>query len=338
MRGRSSGQSSTPRAREVPRRPMREYSDAAVQSAAGPRAGSGEPRLRGITITHPERIIDQQSGCTKLDLARYCDAVAPFILPYLQARPVYLLRSPTGVAGKAFFQRHATRSAIPGIDRVDRAVDPDHQPLMVINTAPALVSAAQMGSIELHSCNARADLIDKPDRMVLDLDPDPSLAWEEIAEGARLAKRLLDDLGLICFLKTSGSKGLHLVVPLARHHAWKMVTAFSAAVADRLARACPRRFSATMGEQNRVGKIYIDYLRNQKMASTVAPFSARARSGLPVSAPLVWDELDDIAGSAMWTIRTLPDRLAALKKDPWADFPAKPQRLTKTMQQALGVP
>jgi bifunctional non-homologous end joining protein LigD len=298
---------------------------------------TGTNAFHGIVITHPERVIDPASGLTKLDVARYVDAIAPHILPYLKNRPVYLLRSPGGLKGKAFFQRHAGRSAIPGVRSLDPAVDPEHQPLMVIATEQALIGAAQMGALELHACNATADKFERPDCMVFDLDPDPALPWKAIAEGARLTKQLLDELGLTSFVKTSGSKGLHVVVPLMRRHDWETVTQFSKAVALHLANTIPSRFSATMGEENRVGKIYIDYLRNAKMASTVAPYSTRARSHLPVSVPIAWEELDAISASAMWTIRSLPQRLAQQQHDPWREYFATRQMLTKRMIAAMGI-
>lgn len=302
-----------------------------------PKDDAGANTFHGIVITHPERIIDPESGASKLDVARYFDAIAAHILPHLKNRPVYLLRSPGGLEGKAFFQRHAGRGAIPGMCILDPAVDPEHQPLMVIDSAQALIGAAQMGTLELHACNATADKFERPDCMVFDLDPDPALPWKTIAEGARLTKQLLDELGLKSFLKTSGSKGLHVVVPLARRHDWDTVTQFSKAVALHLAQTIPNRFSATMGEENRVGKIYIDYLRNSKMASTVVPYSTRARNHLPVSVPIAWEELDEISGSAMWTIQTLPQRLVQQQSDPWNDYFSTRQMLTKRMRLALGI-
>ncbi|TCS33737.1 DNA ligase D [Paucimonas lemoignei] len=298
-------------------------------------APSKPATLQGITITHPERVIDPASGLTKLDLAHYYDAVAPYLLPYLKNRPVYLLRSPGGLTGKAFFQRHAIRAAIPEIAILDPSVDPEHQPLLVINSAKALVSAAQMGTIELHTCNARADCMDKPDCMVFDLDPDPKLKWQRVVDGARLLREFLNELGLDSFVKTSGSKGLHVVVPLARRHTWETVTRCSEAVARHLAETFPRKFGIKMGEQNRVCKIYIDHLRNQKMASTVAPYSVRARQGLSVSTPLSWDELDDVTNSAMWNIQSLPARLKALKKDPWEAYGNTRQTISKAMLRKL---
>jgi bifunctional non-homologous end joining protein LigD len=170
---------------------------------------------------------------------------------------------------------------------------------------------------------------------VFDLDPDPDLPWSAVIEGAQLIKVVLDELGLKSFLKTSGGKGLHLEVPLARRHAWEAVTAFSEAVAQHLAHMIPARFSAKMGAKNRVGKIFIDYMRNQRYASTVAPYSVRARPGLPVATPVAWDELKDISSAAMWTVSSLPERLARLESDPWNDYFKTRQVLTEAMKKKL---
>ncbi len=300
------------------------------------RKTAGGEQVAGVRITHPERVIDPASGSTKLALARFYEQVAPQLLPWLRNRPVYLLRCPDGVNGEHFFQKHINRTSIPGIRTLDPALDPGHEPLMAIDDVTALVSAAQMGAIELHTCNATADKIEKPDCVVFDLDPDPSLPWKKVAEGARLVKVVLDELGLTSFLKTSGGKGLHLVVPLARRHGWDEVSAFSQAVAQHLARTLPKHFSAKMGEKNRVGKIFVDYLRNKRQASTIAPYSARARPGLPVSVPIFWEELDDIPGAAAWTIASLPSRLASLA-DPWETFAGTRQVLGKTIRKKLGL-
>jgi bifunctional non-homologous end joining protein LigD len=299
--------------------------------------GPTSDTLQGVKITHPDRVIDPSSRLTKLDLAHYYDRVAPLILPYLKNRPVYLLRCPEGIAGEKFFQKHSNRMHIPGIDTLDPSIDPEHAPLMAINSAKALIGAAQMGAIELHTCNATADMIDRPDCMVFDLDPDPDLPWKTVVEGAQLTKVLLDELGLKTFLKTSGGKGLHIVVPLARRHSWEEVSDFSEAVVQHMARTLPRHFSAKMGEKNRVGKIFVDYLRNKRQASTVAPYSARARHGLPVATPIGWEELEDIGSSAMWTIASLPGRLAGLKEDPWRDYFKTRQMLTAAMKKMLGI-
>jgi len=302
-----------------------------------PRKPASGTKVHGVKVTHPERVIDPASGSTKLDLVRFYEQVADHLLPWLKNRPVYLLRCPDGVAGEHFFQKHTNRTAIPGIRTLDPALDPDHDPLMVIDSVDALVGAAQMGAIELHTCSATADRIDRPDCMVFDLDPDPSLPWKKVIEGAHLVRVVLDELGLTSFLKTSGGKGLHLVVPLARRHTWDDVSAFSQAVARHLAATLPRHFSAKMGEKNRVGKIFVDYLRNKRQASTVSPYSVRARPGLPVAVPIGWDEVDAIDGAAAWTIATLPERLATLHDDPWKDFAATRQMLGKAMRKKLGL-
>ncbi len=283
-----------------------------------------------IKITHPDRIIDASSGLTKIELVQYYDQVSAHILPFLHRRPVYLIRAPEGIGGEQFFQKHGGRLVIPGVGTLDPSLDTEHLPLMVIETEHALVSAAQMGTIELHTCNATADQIERPDIMIFDLDPDPVLPWSAVVEGAQLVKVVLDELGLHSFLKTSGGKGLHIVVPLARRHDWATVTNFSRAVAQHLAQTIPARFSAKMGAKNRVEKIYVDFQRNQKRASTVAPYSVRARPGLPVSAPISWEELKIVDSAAMWNIKTLPQRLAQIS-DPWRDFFKTRQTLTKDM-------
>lgn len=290
--------------------------------------------LQGIRITHPERVIDPESGLRKRDVARYYEMVAPHILPFLRERPVYLLRTPDGIGGEQFFQKHGKRLAIPGVRLLDPVLDPGHAPLMAIESAQALVGAAQMGMIELHAGNATADRIDRPDCMVFDLDPDPHLPWASMIEGAQLIKVVLDELGLISFLKTSGGKGLHLHVPLARRHSWDRVAAFSQAVARHLARLLPQHFVATMGAHHRVGKIFIDYLRNRRHASTVLPYSLRARPGLPVAIPIAWEELKEISSATMWTLSSAHQRLPH-REDPWRAYFNTKQSLTAAMQHRL---
>lgn len=295
-----------------------------------------ELRVQGVKITHADRVIDVRSGLTKQDLARYYAGVAPLMLPFLRGRPVYLLRAPHGVDGERFFQRHPGRIPIPGMRALRPAGDPGHGELMAIDAVQGLVGAAQMGAIELHVAGARADLFDRPDSLVLDLDPDPALPWSAVVKGALSAKAMLDALDLQSFVKTSGGKGLHIVVPLARRHEWKEVADFSEALAHRLTQTMPALFSAKMGEQNRVCKIYVDYLRNQKEASTAAPYSARARAGLPVSAPLTWEELPATTGAAMWTIANLSARLSSQRHDPWQGYFAVKQMLNLRMKKAIG--
>jgi bifunctional non-homologous end joining protein LigD len=306
------------------------------------RAGkAGKPQtpddaVAGVRITHPGRIIDQGSGLTKLDLARYYEQAAQWILPHLADRPVALVRGPDGAQGELFFQKHAEHMKIPGIRQLDPKFDPGHAALMVIDSVEALVGAVQFGTIELHTWNATTKAVERPDRMIFDLDPDPVLKWKTVVEAAQLTRSILRELGLSSVVKTSGGKGLHVVVALARRNDWDEVRTFSQAVAQHLAATLPDRFSAKMGANNRVKKVFVDYLRNRRGASTVAAYSARARPGLPVSVPVDWDELDGLNAADQWNIGTLPERLANMTRDAWAS-PGKPQSITAAMKKKLGL-
>jgi bifunctional non-homologous end joining protein LigD len=308
----------------------------AERKSRGPKPGAQQDEVAQVRITHPDRIIDKESGSTKVDLARYYDAIAPWILPQLADRPVALVRGPDGAQGELFFQKHAEHMKIPGIRLLDRKYDPGHPALMAIDSPQALVGTVQMGAIELHTWNGTTKAIDKPDRMIFDLDPDPALKWKTMVEAARLTRALLQEIGLDSNVKTSGGKGLHVVVPLAQRNDWDEVIAFSQAVARHLATTLPDRFSAKMGANNRVKKIFVDYLRNRRGASTVSAYSARARPGLPVSVPVAWDELDELKSAAEWNLVSLPERMKGLKKDAWATG-AKSQGLTAAMKKKLGL-
>jgi bifunctional non-homologous end joining protein LigD len=289
-----------------------------------------------VHISHPERVIDPQSGATKLDIAHYYEQVAPWILPHLKDRPVALVRTPEGIKGEQIFQKHKQTLAIPHIRELDPTLDPGHAPLMVIDSLEALIGAAQMGTVELHTWNATAAHIDKPDRMIFDLDPDPKLPWKSMLEATELLLTLLDELGFTAFIKTSGGKGLHVVVPLARKHDWDHVKDFAQAIAQHLASVIPERFSAKMGAQNRVGKVFIDYLRNREGATTVSAFSLRARPGLGVSVPITRDELSTLTRGDQWTQATLFERLEMLTENPWKDYDVVHQHITAKQRAKLG--
>ena len=309
----------------------------AAKSLQAPTARqSGAPStVAGVKITHPDRVIDQHSGTQKLQLAQFYDSISRWLLPFLRHRPVALLRAPEGVGGEQFFQKHTERLAIPHIQQLDPALDPGHARLMEIDSAAALVGAVQMGTVELHTWGATSDKIETPDLFVLDLDPDPALPWKTMREAAQLTLSVLDELGLQSFIKTSGGKGLHLVVPLARRDDWDTVKAFAKAIAQFMTQQLPERFTATSGPKNRVGKIFIDYLRNARGASTVAAYSVRARPGLPVSVPVSRDELKGLRGAQQWTVANLHERLQGLKDDPWAGY-ANRQKISKKMWDKLG--
>lgn len=292
--------------------------------------------VAGVRISHPGRMIDPSIGFAKQDLVRYFERIAPWLLPHVKGRPVALVRAPDGIGGELFFQKHSSRLSLPHITQHE-GLDPGHPPLLTIDSAQALVGVAQMGTVELHTWNALATNIEKPDRIVFDLDPDPSLGWERMIEAAQLTRDLLTELGLQSWCKTSGGKGLHVVVPLARHAGWDDVKAFAQAAAQHMAATLPDRFSAKMGAQNRRGRIFVDYLRNNRGSSTVAAFSPRARPGMGVSVPLAWDELADTTGGAQWTVQNVHERLRSLGADPWDDYAAAKQRITNGMRERLGL-
>lgn len=304
------------------------------QSRSSKPAASPAKPGRGVTITHAERIIDAQSGAQKQHVAQYYSDISEWILPFLRHRPVSLLRAPDGIDGEQFFQKHAERLAIPHIKQLAAGLDPGHARLMEIDSTQALLGVVQMGTVELHTWGATTDKIETPDQFVLDLDPDPALPWKTMLEAAQLTLSVLDELGLQVFVKTSGGKGLHLVVPLARRDGWETVKAFAKAIAQFMARQLPERFTATSGPKNRVGKIFIDYLRNARGASTVTAYSLRARPGLPVSVPVSRDELTAVRAAQQWTIANVLERLQSLKADPWAGY-AHRQKISKKMWDKL---
>jgi len=290
------------------------------------------PALKGLRLTHPDRVIDPSTGITKRELAEYYAKVAAHMLPHLKQRPVSLVRGPDGIGGETFFQKHGDKLKIPGIHHLDTALDPGHPPLLEVSTAQALLGAVQMNVLEFHTWNATTRTIEKPDRIVFDLDPGEGVAWQRVQEAAELVRVLLEALGLKSFLKTSGGKGLHVVVPIAPSLGWDAVKDFSQAVVAHLARVIGDRFVSKSGPRNRVGKVFVDYLRNGRGATTAAAWSARARPGMGVSVPVAWAELNELTSGAHWTVRNIDDRLNLA--DPWADH-ARTRQSLKAAIQAL---
>ncbi|MCO7626179.1 DNA ligase D [Pseudomonas fluorescens] len=310
------------------------------KKATEPKKAEAAPSQLGLAsgkvrITHPDRVIDAVSGTTKMQLAEYYASVAEWILPQLKDRPVALVRAPDGIAGELFFQKNAERLAIPGITTLDK--DVTGQPVMLINNAEALIGAVQMSTVELHTWNATTVDLDKPDRFVLDLDPDPALPWKSMVEATALTLTVLDELGLKAFLKTSGGKGIHLVVPLTRKHGWDEVKDFSHAIVSHMAKLLPERFSAVSGPKNRVGRIFIDYLRNGLGATTICAYAARTREGLPVSVPLFREEVGEIKGGNQWNISNVHERLNDVGDEPWADMKKTRQSITAEMRKRVGM-
>ncbi len=289
----------------------------------------------GVRLSHPDRLLFPEQGVTKLALARYYESISDWILPHVEDRPLTIVRCPEGHNKACFYQKHATDHIPEEVGRVKIPEAHAAACYMVADSLAALVGLVQMGVLELHTWGAKRDKLERPDRMILDLDPDPAVEWAVVIEGAQLLRTLLSELNLASFVKTTGGKGLHVVVPLQRVHTWEEVKSFSKAVANHLARQVPDRFLATMSKQKRKGKIYVDYLRNARGATAVAAYSTRARPGAPVSVPLAWDELSVDRRSDHFTLSNLQDRLDQLRKDPWQDYVTTKQRITRTMVASL---
>jgi bifunctional non-homologous end joining protein LigD len=314
----------------------------AIAQADKPTRGKSKgAAVAGINISNPERIIDPESNRTKLDLAVFYEDISEFILPHLKDRPVSLLRAPDGITREHFFQKHSDNRSIPNITQLDKELDPDHAPLMAIANTGALIGCVQMNTIELHTWGATTEHMELPDRFILDLDPDPALPWRSVVEATRLVLAVMDELKLNAFLKTSGGKGMHVIVPLTPDADWDIVKAFSKAITELLAKQISSRFVAKMGPKNRIGKIFVDYLRNTRGASTVSAYSVRARPGLPVSVPIAREELDHVTRPDQWNINNLHERLEKLKINPWGTYAGektrKAQKITPAMWKKLGI-
>lgn len=320
-----------------------EAGDATPTTTAAARAkrgkGSDKPApdqavVAGVKLSHATRILFSEARVTKLDLAHYYEDIADWILPHLKQRPLTLVRCPQG--HHCFFQKHANETTAEGVGRIEVPTGGTTATYMSAGTLPGLISLVQMGVLELHTWGAREGHLDRPDRMIFDLDPDADLEWKNVVEGAQLVRSLLQDIGLTSFVKTTGGKGLHVVVPLAPRHTWDEVKAFSKAVAAHLEQMLPDRFIANMSKAKRGGRIFVDYLRNASEATAVAAYSTRAKPHAPVSTPLHWDELaDSDLRSDRYTVLNLRQRLASLRQDPWADYFKLKQEISKKMRSTF---
>ncbi|WP_313167419.1 DNA ligase D [Massilia oculi] len=320
-------------AKGIKREKAQHMTDASEMNEQEPVAAPGKLPA-SMKITNGDRVIDKESGATKLDLIRYYALVGELMMEHLKGRPVSLVRAPEGVGGELFFQKHADVRKMPGLRQLDQALDPDHPPMLEVAKVEGMLSSAQWNVVEIHTQNAFKGSYQKPNRMVFDLDPGQGVEWPAMQEAAQLMHAFLDELGLPAFLKTSGGKGLHVVVPIKGGHDWDTVKAFSQAIVRHMADTLPDRFAFKSGPKNRVGKIFIDYLRNGQGATTVAAWSARVRPGLGISVPLRWEELPGLKSSTQWTVANVHTRLDE-GNAPWEGYATAAKTLTKAMK-ALG--
>lgn len=289
----------------------------------------GAATVAGVTITHPDRVLYPAQGITKRELAEYYAAVADWVLPGIIDRPLTLVRCPQGRAKQCFFQKHLTETLPAPVHGVDIEEKDERATYIVVRDLPGLITLVQFGALELHPWPARADRQDRPDRLIFDLDPGPGVTVKRLVAAARELRDTLAELGLQSFVRTSGGKGLHVVAPLARRHDWNSFREFAEAVARLLALRAPEDYVASARKSLRAGRIFVDYLRNTRGATSVASYSARARPGAPVATPLRWEELGKLRAPDQFSVRTLPRRLAGLREDPWEGFEQLQQRLPK---------
>ena len=292
--------------------------------------------IAGITLTNPAKLLYADAGITKRDLALYYEAVGDWILPHLRQRPLTLVRCPNGWDKKCFYQKHADASVDAVIDRVPIEDSSGSSLYMMANSLSAVVALLQMGALELHPWGSTSPRLAFPDRMVFDFDPDDELAWKDVVQAAQVMKTLLDEIGLKGFLKTTGGKGLHVVVPIEPTLRWDVIKGFTKTIAELLTRTFPDRFTAKMSKATRRGKIFVDYLRNDEGSTAIAAYSIRARANAPVATPIDWNELATDVRFAYFNVTNVPSRLKRLKHDPWADFFSIRQSLTKPMMKKIG--
>jgi bifunctional non-homologous end joining protein LigD len=292
--------------------------------------------VAGVAITHPEREVFPEIHLTKLQLAEYYEAVAPLMLPHVKLRPISAVRCPDGASGQCFFQKHWPPKGGAKINTKPVAEGSgDPEPYAFVTSARDLVALVQHGTIETHIWGSKFGSLDKPDRLVLDLDPGPGVTWRVIKTAAHEVRELFTSLGLESWVKLTGGKGIHIVVPIERRAEWDIVNGFAKAAAQRLMRDNPKLYVAKASKAVRDKRIFVDWMRNSRGATYAAPWCARARAGAPVSIPLHWDELSAVTKPDQFTIPKVMKMIAKGIDDPWEDMLSFKQRLTAEMAEQL---
>lgn len=292
--------------------------------------------VAGIAISHPDKLYFPEAGITKIDVAQYYERMGSWILPYVKDRPLALVRCPDGWNQQCFYQKHADKSVNAAVDRIEVPEGGGTATYMGARSAKALVALVQWGVLELHPWGSRRPRLDRPDRLIFDFDPDETMHWKDLVTGVELLRTLLGELELEGFLKTTGGKGLHVVVPIRTTLDWEQAKGFTRAVADFMVRTFSDRFTATVSKARRKGKIFVDYLRNAEGATTIAPYGVRARANAPVSMPIAWEELAKDVRFDRFNLRNAEDRVTNQQRDPWRDFATTRQTITKAHGKRVG--
>lgn len=287
------------------------------------------PVVAGVHISHAHRVVFAEPGITKLDLARYFERVGRWIVPHVTGRPLTLVRCPEGVGDNCLYVRHTKAWGPSALRRVKIREKTKIGEYLVADDVPALVALAQLGIVEIHTWNSLADDVERPNRMVWDLDPGPDVTWTDVVRAARRVRALLRRLGLESWVKTTGGRGLHVVAPIVPSRTWSECLAFSKTIAAALAEGDPQRYTIQFAKRGRENKILIDYLRNNLTNTSIAAFSPRARSGAPVSMPVSWAALGPRLNPRAFTVESVPRRLGRRAHDPWAGYWRCRQHLTQ---------
>jgi bifunctional non-homologous end joining protein LigD len=284
------------------------------------RSKSSPEELYGVRLTHPDRVVFPDAGLTKRDLADYCASVANWMLPHLVRRPLTLVRCPEGMGKTCFYQKQPPQGLPPSVKRLPIRFNEGPTVGVYVEDLQGLLALIQFGVVEIHAWQASVDQIERPDRIVFDLDPGPNVAWSRVVDAAILLRDSLKELALKSFVKTTGGKGLHIVVPIEPKRPWSEIKEFTKSMAQALASADPSKYTLSMSKSARPGKIFVDYLRNERGATAVAAYSPRARAWAPVSLPLDWRELRNSHSGNEATVGNVLPRLKKRTRDPWADL------------------
>jgi bifunctional non-homologous end joining protein LigD len=292
---------------------------------------SGAVEFAGVKFTHPDRVLWEGVGLTKLGLAEYYAGIADYILPHIVSRPLALVRCPNGAGGECFFQKHSFAGLTDAVE-IARVADKDGEAeAIVVHDLRGLINLVQANVLEIHPWGARIEETDRPDILIFDLDPAEGVEWAAVIEGARDIRRRLQDVGIESYVKTSGGKGLHVVSPLEPTVGWDELKEFAHGIARAMEADEPPKYISTMAKKARGGKIFVDYLRNARGATAVAPYSTRARAGAPISTPVRWEELGPALTPARFNVSNIGRRIASLKSDPWEGFLTSPQPIAKAI-------
>ena len=294
------------------------------------------PRASGVPISSPEKLMYPDDGITKLDVAQYYEAAGEWMIRFARERPLTLVRCPGGIRD-CFYQKHVEGATHASVRKIPIAEEEAEGDYAMVETSQGIVALAQLGVLEFHTWGSRWSELETPDRFTIDLDPDPDLPWIRVIEAALDVRGWIEELRLSAFVKTTGGKGLHVVVPITPAGGWDEVKEFSRCVAASVEADWPGRYTLHMSKDRRRGRILIDYLRNGRGATAVEAYSTRSRPGAPVSTPITWDELTSGVQPGGFTLRTVPDRLSALKADPWDDYDRAKRPITRAMMTAVGM-